>query len=231
MPEHSPEHILIVEDEANIASTIKIAIENEAFECTWAASGNDALELIESHPIDLIVLDVGLPDINGFELLKIIRSRHSTPVIFLTARGEEIDRVVGLEIGADDYLTKPFSPRELVARIKAILRRISRPEANTNPSHEQSEFTVLKDQARIDFKNESLDLTLAEFKLLGGMLEQPNRVFTRAQLLEIIWEKQHPSDERTIDTHIKSLRAKLKAVDETSEHINTHRGIGYSLKP
>lgn len=222
------DRILVVEDEANIAETIKIAIENESYSCYWTASGEAALEHLEIEFVSLIVLDVGLPDMSGFELLKRIRQSHNVPVIFLTARGEEIDRVVGLEIGADDYITKPFSPRELMARIKAVLRRTNNsPKAMRDP--QSNKFEINDQQAKICFQQQALELTLAEYKLLSGMLSQPNRVFTRAQLLEIIWDANHPSEERTIDTHIKSLRAKLKEIDASADQINTHRGIGYSI--
>lgn len=222
------DRILVIEDEANIAETVKIAIENESYLCDWLPSGQQALEFLEKNQVSLIVLDVGLPDVNGFELLKIIRQSHNVPVIFLTARSEEIDRVVGLEIGADDYLTKPFSPRELIARIKAVLRRTNS-STPTPDSAASGLFEVNDAQACIFFKQQPLELTLAEYKLLTGMLSQPNRVFTRAQLLEIIWDANHPSEERTIDTHIKSIRAKLKQIDSAAEQINTHRGIGYSI--
>lgn len=222
------DRILVVEDEANIAETIRIAIENESYHCDWTASGEATLEHLERETVSLIVLDVGLPDMSGFELLKQIRQTHNVPVIFLTARGEEIDRVVGLEIGADDYITKPFSPRELMARIKAVLRRTNNsPKTKTDP--DSNKFEVNDQQAKINFQHQALELTLAEYKLLSGMLSQPNRVFTRAQLLEIIWDANHPSEERTIDTHIKSLRAKLKEIDASADQINTHRGIGYSI--
>ncbi len=222
------DRILVVEDEANIAETIKIAIENESYSCDWTATGEAALDHLEKVSPNLIVLDVGLPDMSGFELLKLIRQQHNTPVIFLTARGEEIDRVVGLEIGADDYITKPFSPRELMARIKAVLRRTNN-SPETKSDSNSKKFEVNDQQAKISFQQQALDLTLAEYKLLSGMLSQPNRVFTRTQLLEIIWDANHPSEERTIDTHIKSLRAKLKEIDAGSDQINTHRGIGYSI--
>ncbi len=220
------EHILVIEDEANIAETIKIAVENESFLCDWKPSGQQALEYLKHHSASLIVLDIGLPDMSGFELLKLIRQEHNMPVIFLTARGEEIDRVVGLELGADDYITKPFSPRELMARIKAVLRRTNNALPNPNSSNK---FEINDQQACISFQQQALELTLAEYKLLSGMLSQPSRVFTRAQLLEIIWDANHPSEERTIDTHIKSIRAKLKQIDPGAEQINTHRGIGYSI--
>jgi len=222
------DRILVVEDEANIAETIKIAIENESYACDWAASGEAALEHLAHEVVCLVVLDVGLPDMSGFELLKRIRQTHNIPVIFLTARGEEIDRVVGLEIGADDYITKPFSPRELMARIKAVLRRTNN-NSQTKSVSESNTFEINDQQAKISFQQQPLELTLAEYKLLSGMLSQPNRVFTRAQLLEVIWDANHPSEERTIDTHIKSLRAKLKAIDASADQINTHRGIGYSI--
>lgn len=219
--------ILIVEDESAIADTIKYALETESFACDWVTGGTEAEERVRQNSFDLLILDIGLPDINGFELLKRIRHFSDVPVIFLTARNDEIDRVVGLEIGADDYVTKPFSPRELVARIRVILRRVGNGNgqvATRNP------FEIDESRAAIRFHGEQLTLTRAEFQLLQALLDQPGRVFSRTQLMERIWQQPHPSDERTIDTHIKSLRAKLRAVSPDVEPIVTHRGLGYSIE-
>ena len=222
--------ILIVEDESTIADTISIALENENFASQWVTTGEAALQNANNN-IELIVLDVGLPDMSGFEVLKQLRASGSkTPVIFLTARSEEIDRVVGLEIGADDYVTKPFSPRELVARIRAILRRSDNyNEVAETDSSRNSLFKVNSEQATIYYAATKLSLTKTEYLLLKGMLEQAGRVFSRSQLMDMVWDVPHPSDERTIDSHIKSLRSKLRDINNKNDPINTHRGLGYSL--
>ncbi|MCU7839994.1 MAG: two-component system response regulator CreB [Candidatus Thiodiazotropha sp. (ex Troendleina suluensis)] len=221
--------ILVVEDESAIADTLLYALENDGFNSSWVTTAHQALETIAIGKTDLVILDIGLPDMNGFELLKEIRRFSDLPVIFLTARSTEIDRVVGLEIGADDYVTKPFSPREVVARVKVILKRVSRTDQATHNSKKR--FEVDTDAAVVRFLGEPLQLTKAEFILLRTLLERPGRVFSRAQLMESIWQHPHPSDERTIDTHIKAIRAKLRDIDRHEEPVCTHRGLGYSIAP
>lgn len=217
--------VLIVEDEADIADTVQYALETDSLTSRWVNTGKQALDVLSETPVKLIILDVGLPDINGFELLKRIRQQSDVPVIFLTARSDEVDRVVGLEIGADDYVTKPFSPRELVARVKAILKRTD--NATNKPMARGFELDERK--ARINFQGQELDLTRAEYTLLSTLLNQPGRVYERSQLITQIWNHNHPSDERVIDTHIKDIRAKLRLIDTNADPIKTHRGIGYSL--
>jgi len=224
--------ILVVEDEKEIADTLTYALSSENFNPVWAASGEAAITYLNEQRVDLCILDVGLPDANGFELLKSVRAtdkNHELPIMFLTARGEEIDRIVGLEIGADDYVCKPFSPREVVARVKVILKRIAkrRPDANTISS---SSFDHQPEQKMITYDHKALDLTRAEYELMSTFMQQPGRVFTRRQLIEKIWSSNHPSDDRVIDTHIKTLRAKLKTLNPHKEFIITHRGFGYSLE-
>jgi len=224
--------ILVVEDEKEIADTLTYPLSGEGFTPIWVASGNDALTTLEQQKIDFCILDVGLPDANGFELLKVIRKAdHNNcdiPVMFLTARSEEIDRIIGLEIGADDYVCKPFSPREVVARVKVILKRLEKP----GQEHEEqpSEFKHKPAQRSILHENTPMDLTRAEYELMATFLGQPNRVFSRRQLIEQIWSNNHPSDDRAIDTHIKTLRAKLKSLNPHKDFIVTHRGFGYSLE-
>lgn len=217
--------VLIVEDEASIADTIQYPLETEGYETLWVSTGKAAQSALDEHSIDIIILDVGLPDISGFELLKVIRQQSNVPVIFLTARNEEIDRVVGLEIGADDYVTKPFSPRELVARVKAILKRSTGSRIPTL----HSAFHLDEGRAQIAFHGQTLALTRAEYTLLVTLLKQPGRVFERSQLISSVWSSNHPSDERVIDTHIKEIRAKLRQIDSNADPITTHRGIGYSV--
>ena len=222
--------ILVVEDEPSIRDNIQYALEQEGFEVVWCGTGGEALSRLkdEAEP-DLIVLDVGLPDMSGFDVCREIRRDHKTPVLFLTARADEVDRIVGLEIGGDDYVPKPFSPRELAARVRAILRRTS-----DSPKEEATSFSIggfVIDEARfsIRYQEQALELGRYEFRLLATLARQPGRVYTRAQLMDAAWEEPDASMERTVDAHVKSLRAKLRAVDPDQDPIQTHRGIGYSL--
>ncbi len=220
--------ILIVEDEPAIADTIQYALETDGFQTALLTSGQPVIPYLSGEKVDLIILDIGLPDINGLELCKKIRSSHNLPVIFLTARADEIDRVVGLEIGADDYVTKPFSPRELCARVRAVLRRMQ----NSQPAPLSSASTFQVDEAkkRILFFDKALDLSRYEYRLLKAFIERPGQVFSRDQLMERAWDEPEASMDRTVDAHIKNLRAKLKAVNPEVDPIVTHRGTGYSLK-
>lgn len=192
-----------------------------------AVAGEPALDILAAHAIDLIILDVGLPDINGFELCKKIRLSHDVPIIFLTARNEEIDRVVGLEIGGDDYVVKPFSPRELTARVKAVLRRIrSRPAPAATPIT----FEVNDSKRQIYYCGHRLALSRYEHELLKTFVHHPGQVFSRNQLMDAIWDEPDASMDRTVDAHIKNIRAKLKAVTPEVDPIITHRGTGYALR-
>ena len=223
-------HILIVEDEAAIADTLIFALQSEGFGTTWLSLGEQALAAQQNQPADLLILDVGLPDISGFEVCKRLRRFSEVPVIFLTARSEEIDRVVGLEIGADDYVVKPFSPREVAARVKAILKRMAPrdPAPEIAPS---GPFRVDGERVQIHYHGQLLSLTRHEFRLLQLLLAQPERVFSREQLLDGLGVAPDAGYERSIDSHIKSLRAKLRQVQAAAEPIQTHRGLGYSYSP
>ena len=221
--------ILVVEDEKEIADTLNYVLSNENFEPIWVATAEQALAKLKANKVALAILDVGLPDITGFELLKSIRKSGSDiPVIFLTARAEEIDRIVGLELGADDYVCKPFSPREVVTRVKVILKRANNTLSEDKPAGES--FYHKQDQRVICFKDKPLDLTRAEYQLMVTFLSQPSRVFSRRQLIDSIWSSNHPSDDRAVDTHIKTLRAKLKPYNPHKDFIITHRGFGYSFE-
>ena len=219
-------HILVVEDEQSIADTVIHVLENEGFTVHWVTLGSDAINALKRKTYALMILDIGLPDINGFEVCKTIRAQHELPIIFLTARSEEIDRVVGLEIGGDDYVTKPFSPRELAARVKVILKRVNRqtPEMIVN---EQLKMSPSGCDFLLD--NQSLHLTSIEFKLLNHLNQYTGFVMSREQLLTAGGFAQDAGYERNIDSHIKSLRAKLRKIDDEKEYIKTHRGFGYSL--
>jgi two-component system, OmpR family, catabolic regulation response regulator CreB len=218
------QRILLLEDDGAIASTIVYALEREGWAVTHClllreARGMLALQAFEAH-----ILDVGLPDGNGLDLCRELRQAGDARVLMLSARGEEMDRVLGLELGADDYMAKPFSPRELAARIRALLRRAMPTAAPIQPSA----FTHDEAGQRISLSGQWLDLTRREYGLLALLLAAKGRILSREHLLERVWGLETDSMDRTVDTHIKTLRAKLKAAD-TREFITTHRGMGYSL--
>lgn len=236
--------VLIVEDEQAIADSIAYALRTDGFTPRHVMLGEQALAALRLTPGEtaqmpvLVVLDVGLPDMSGLEVCRRLRQFSDVPVIFLTARSDEIDRIVGLEIGADDYVTKPFSPRELVARIRVILRRagvaqvpreagmtIAAPVAAPAPAR----FELRALEAKVLFHGQPLDLTRYEYLLLKTLLAHPGHVLSRAQLMQRVWSGAPDTLERTVDAHVKSLRAKLRAVDAQVDPIHTHRGLGYSL--
>lgn len=220
--------ILIVEDEPGIADTLQYALRTDGFEPAWAASGEEALAQMRAQPAALVVLDVGLPDINGFELFKRLRELGDVPVVFLTARNDEIDRVVGLELGADDYVPKPFSPRELVARVRSILRRAAKAPAAA-PAGAVTPIQIDDGRRQIRFYGKPLELSRYEYGLLKTLASRPGHVFTRDALLERVWDDPGESLDRTVDAHVKTLRAKMKAVAPGLDPIRTHRGTGYAL--
>jgi two-component system catabolic regulation response regulator CreB len=221
--------ILIVEDEPGIADTLQYALRTEGFEPAWCSSAEAALAAVAARTPALLILDVGLPDMNGFELFKRLRERIDVPVVFLTARGDEIDRVVGLELGADDYVPKPFSPRELVARVRSVLRRSARPATTSAPADTPTPFQIDDGRRQIRFYGRPLELSRYEFGLLCTLVRRPGHVYTRDALLEMVWDDANESLDRTVDAHVKTVRAKLKAVAPTLEPIRTHRGVGYAL--
>ena len=261
MPNGACPAILVVDDERAIADTVVYALRTEGFAPQWCATAGAARQALAAALPALVVLDVGLPDANGFDFCRELRARHpDLPVIFLTARSEVIDRVVGLEIGGDDYLAKPFSPRELTARVKAVLRRRA-PAAPSVPeglcaaacrpvSEEDATYCVTKsgsletgtgagahavwtvDEARcrIAYRGVALELTATEFRLLRALVAHPGRVFTRDQLMEAAWPDPGSATDRTVDAHVKMLRAKLRAAVPAADPIQTHRGLGYSLR-
>ena len=221
-----PQTILVVEDEAPIAETIVYALQTEGFDPVWKTTGREALEVIASMPVALVVLDVGLPDGSGFDVCREIQRRGRVPVIFLTARSAEVDRIVGLELGADDYVAKPFSPRELTARVRAVLRR-SNGSAAGSPA---SGWAHDAGRCRISYGGRALDLTRNEYRLLAALVGSPGRVFSRDQLMELAWDDPGAALDRTVDAHVKQVRAKLREIAPDVELIVTHRGLGYSLK-
>jgi two-component system catabolic regulation response regulator CreB len=221
--------ILIIEDETAIADTLLYALGTEGYAAEHCTLGEAGLSRLRQEAFDLVLLDVGLPDANGFDLCRRLRAFSDVPVIFLTARADEIDRVVGLEIGADDYVTKPFSPREVVARVRVVLRRLARTPREADLPVDASPFHVEADKARIHYRGRLLDLTRYEFLILKHLLAHPERIYSRGQLMEALWAAPDHAMERTVDTHIKTLRAKLRAVWPEADPIRTHRGLGYSV--
>ena len=223
--------ILLVEDEPAIADTVVYALATDGFSPHWAASGEAALAAAAATAFALAIVDIGLPDINGLELFRRLQAAHpALPVIFLTARSGEIDRVVGLELGADDYVAKPFSPRELVARVRTVLRRAQRPAAPAAAQAAAPAFAVDDERKLIRFHGMPLDLSRIEYRLLKVLVERPGRVFSRDELMERAWDDPAASFDRTVDAHVKTLRAKLRAVAPGEDPIVTHRGMGYSLR-
>lgn len=228
--------ILVVDDEPSIRELVKFNLEKAGYVVDCLDDGNKAVERIKDSPPSLLVLDLMLPGIDGLEVCRRVRQYENTrllPVIMLTARGEEIDRVVGLEIGADDYLTKPFSPRELVARVKSLLRRTQSEQQQVFDSSKK----IIRDKLKIDperfeavLNDEVLDLTPKEFQLLVQLATNPGKVYTRDFLLENIWGYEFAGDTRTVDVHIRHLRQKLEKDPSQPELIETIRGIGYRFK-
>lgn len=220
--------ILLVEDEPSIADNTLYALKTEGFAPTWCQTGRDALETLARDSFALVILDVGLPDMNGFDLCRKIRASSDVPVIFVTARKDEIDRVIGLEIGADDYVVKPFTPRELTARIRAILRRTE--SGGSADTSQPVVFIVDEERCEVRYHGVSLHLSRYEFRLLKVLVQKPGRVYSRDQLMELAWEEPDTALDRTVDAHIKTVRAKLRAIRPDEDPIRTHRGLGYSLK-
>jgi two-component system, OmpR family, catabolic regulation response regulator CreB len=232
----SKPRILVVEDESGIADTIQYVLATDGFLPVWCSTAEQALREFAARPPELAILDVGLPDLNGFELFKQLQALPGgahTPMLFLTARSDEIDRVVGLELGADDYIAKPFSPRELVARVRSILRRSARPPPApaapvTAPAAAQP-FALDEERRQIRYYGRPLELSRYEYGILRLLVQRPGRVFTREELLDKVWDGGTDSFDRTVDAHIKTLRAKLKAVSPNVDPIRTSRGAGYAL--
>ncbi len=223
--------ILIIEDEPSIAENLTYSLETDGFRPRWHMTGAGGLAALREEPAALVILDIGLPDMSGFEVCREIRKHSDVPILFLTAREGEIDRVAGLEMGGDDYVTKPFSPREVTARVRAILRRGERSSGNgVGAGWDGGEtFLVQPEKRLISFRGRELNLTRYEYGLLALLVAHPGRVYTRDQLMDQVWEEPEASLDRTVDAHIKTLRAKLREIDGT-EVILTHRGIGYSLR-
>lgn len=219
-------HVLIADDEERIREVVQYALERDGFRVTAVADGTAALEAVRRETIDIIVLDVTMPGLDGLEVCRRIRAERQTPILFLSARAEEIDRILGLEIGGDDYITKPFSPRELVARVKAILRRADDTQQRAR-ARVLSHGSVRIDPERHDVqcKGEPIKLTATEFGVLHSLYERPGIVLTRAQLMERAYQYDNLVTERTIDTHVRRIRSKFRP--HGVDPIETVHGVGY----
>ncbi len=221
--------ILIAEDEPAIADAVLYALRSEGLQAEHCLLAREVVPRVRAGGVDVVVLDVGLPDGSGFDVCRALRAFSEVPVIFLTARNEEIDRVLGLELGADDYMAKPFSPRELVARVRARLRRT---QGIATPAAEVARGGFVHDAEghRIRFRGQALELTRYEYTLLAALLHRPGAILSRAQLMDRGWDSDADSADRTVDTHVKTLRAKLRAAGAEPDPIRTHRGLGYALE-
>jgi DNA-binding response OmpR family regulator len=217
--------ILLVEDEPSVGELVRGYLQRDGYRVIWVRSGEDALVELERHPIRLVVLDIGLPGIDGFDVCRTMRSRSSVPILMLTARDEEPDRVVGLEVGADDYLTKPFSPRELVARMKAIFRRTEPQDRREHLS--LGDVFLDRDSRDVTVDGRPVELTAKEFDLLAFFMSNAGVVVSRDLLLDRVWGQEYPGGTRTVDVHVAQLRRKL----ERPDLIRTLRGAGYKAIP
>ena len=216
--------ILLIEDDPAIADPLAYALAREHWQVVWRDTGIAALEALQQQAFDCIILDVGLPDTDGFELCRHIRRDRATPLIFLTARNEEVDRIVGLELGADDYCGKPFSSRELISRIKAVCRR------SEGQGRATDVWQVNEDAQTISYHGQTLDLTRYEYRLLRHLLTHAGQTFDRDRLVNTLWDHPDHIDNRTVDSHIKTLRQKLRAIAPDADPIRTRRGYGYVLE-
>ena len=221
------ERVLIIDDDEHICQILKEYFEYENYETFLASTGTEGLEKVEEKNPDIIILDIMLPEINGWEVCQRLRPQNQTPIIFLSAKTKDTDRITGLELGGDDYVTKPFSPKEVVVRAKAILRRINK-EQGQKDMLKFHDFKINKNNRTVTIGDRYLNLTPKEFDLLWTLASSPNRVFSRDKLLNEVWGYDYYGDIRTVDTHIKSLRKKLG--EEKADYIKTVWGVGYKFE-
>ncbi len=224
-----PQTILIVDDEKRLVSLVQSYLAQEGYRAVTAYNGKDALAVAEKEDPDLIILDIMMPEMNGYEFMRSHRAKKDTPIIMLTAKVEDDDKVIGLELGADDYVTKPFKPRELMARVRNVLRRVGKNEPK-GKTLKVSDITLDHDSREVFAGERSVDLTPSEFDLLAALMGAPGRVFSRLDLLDVIQGVRYEGYERTIDTHIKNLRSKIEADPRKPQYIETVYGVGYRLR-
>ncbi len=228
-----PAKILVVDDERPIAEILQYNLEKEGFQVVLAFDGDEALQRVEQDEPDLIILDIMLPKQDGFSVCRQIRAHRDIPIIMLTAKETELDKVLGLELGADDYVTKPFGAREIVARVKAILRRsTAKPEPGGGGSKklQHGALTVDLDEMAVINRDKPVELTYREFTLLVELMQRPGHIFTRQQLLNQVWGYDYIGDERTVDVTVRRLREKLELEPAQPEYIHTKRGVGYFFR-
>lgn len=224
--------ILVVDDEPTVTEVVSIYLERAGYQVIVAADGESALEKLKARQPDLVVLDLMLPDVDGLEITRWLRARRDTPIIMLTARREEVDRILGLELGADDYVVKPFSPQELVSRVKAVLRRTYGSTAMTSERPLEVAHLRIDPQTRVvEADGEEIPLTAKEFDLLWELARHPRRVFNRDQLLDLVWGLTEYIDPSTVTVHVHRLREKIEADPSHPRHIQTVWGVGYKFEP
>jgi len=224
--------ILVVDDEPTVTEVVSLYLERAGYQVAVAADGETALAMLESEPPDLVVLDLILPDVGGLEITRWLRARGDIPIIMLTARRDEVDRILGLELGADDYVVKPFSPQELVSRVKAVLRRTyGRTVAKGEQPLEVADLHIDPQTRVVRLKEEEISLTAKEFDLLWELARHPRRVFNRDQLLDLVWGLTEYIDPSTVTVHIHRLREKIESDPSNPRHIQTVWGVGYKFEP
>jgi len=223
-----PQTILIVDDEKRLVSLVESYLTQEGYRVATAYNGKEALAVAKKENPDLIILDIMMPEMNGYDFMRVHRAEHDTPIIMLTAKVEDDDKIIGLELGADDYVVKPFKPRELMARVRNVLRRAGKPEP-TGKTLKVADIVLDRDSREVLVGEHSIDLTPSEFDLLAALMATPGRVFSRLDLLDVIQGVRYEGYERTIDTHIKNLRAKVEDDPRNPRYIETVYGVGYRL--
>jgi len=225
------ERILVVEDEPMVAEVVERYLRRDGHTVRLAHDGSTALEAYEEFHPDLVVLDLMLPGVDGMEICRRIRARSQTPIVMLTARGEEIDKLLGLELGADDYITKPFSPRELAARVKAVLRRTTQQRTLDSDLLQFDDLRIERRTRIVERNNGPIQLTAREFDLLFYLASHPNQVFSREQLMDAVWDYHFVGDTGTVTVHMRRLRAKVEADPSRPRHLKTVWGVGYKFEP
>jgi len=223
-----PQTILIVDDEKRLVSLVESYLTQEGYRVATAYNGREALAVADKERPDLIILDIMMPEMNGYDFMRVHRNQHDTPIIMLTAKVEDDDKIIGLELGADDYVVKPFKPRELMARVRNVLRRAGKSEP-TGKTLKVADIILDRDSREVLVGERSIDLTPSEFDLLAALMSTPGRVYSRLDLLDVIQGVRYEGYERTIDTHVKNLRAKLEDDPRKPRHIETVYGVGYRL--
>ncbi|HUF53265.1 MAG TPA: response regulator transcription factor [Dehalococcoidia bacterium] len=227
----SPDRILVVEDEPMVAEVVERYLRRDGYSVGVAHDGVTALSVFDEFQPDLVVLDIMLPGIDGMEICRRVRARSETPIIMLTARGEEMDKLLGLELGADDYVTKPFSPRELTARVKTVLRRTRQSNNVNSDSFRFGDLSVNRNTREVKGARGPIALTAREFDLLIYLASHPGQVFSRDQLLDAVWDFEFPGDDTTVTVHMRRLRAKVEPDPSRPRHLKTVWGVGYKFEP